>query len=162
MKIEDFSGNILEVNRAEEEEVLSPQTAYLITDLLEGVIKNGTGYNAKALGRPAAGKTGTTNDFSDAWFIGYTPDLVAGVWVGYDDRSPLGERESGGVIACPVWTRFMQEATKDKPELDFPVPDNIVFVRIDTKTGHHTVACDDDDIGYTRSHVAALSPHNDR
>lgn len=139
IKIEDASGNILEVNRAEEEEVLSSQTAYLITDLLEGVIKNGTGYNARTLGRPAAGKTGTTNEFSDAWFIGYTPELVTGVWVGYDDRSTLGERESGGVIACPIWTKFMQEVLKDKPVLDFAVPDNIVFVKIDAKTGLLTI-----------------------
>ncbi len=135
IKIEDALGNILEVNRAKEEEVLSPQTAYLITDLLQGVIKNGTGYNARALGRPSAGKTGTTNEFNDAWFIGYTPELVTGVWVGYDDRSTLGERESGGVVACPIWTQFMQETLKNKPVSDFPVPENIVFIKIDPKTG---------------------------
>ncbi|MFH1784099.1 MAG: PBP1A family penicillin-binding protein [bacterium] len=135
IKIEDSAGNILEVQRPKEEEVLSPQTAYLITDLLNGVIENGTGYSARFLGRPAAGKTGTTNEFNDAWFIGYTPELVTGVWVGYDDRSTLGKKQSGGAVAAPIWTDYMRGALKGKPVLDFPVPDNIVFIKIDPLTG---------------------------
>ena len=135
IKIEDATGNILEVTRPKEEEVLSQQTAYLITDLLQGVVKHGTGYNARFLGRPAAGKTGTTNEFNDAWFIGFTPELITGVWVGYDDRSTLGEKKSGGAVACPIWTQFMRKALEGKPVLDFSVPDNIVFINIDPQTG---------------------------
>ena len=77
------------------EQVVSPETAYIITSLLEGVVRNGTGWRAKALGRPCAGKTGTTDDYSDAWFMGYTPDLITGVWVGFDQEKPLGKDETG-------------------------------------------------------------------
>ena len=102
-KILDRDGNLLEENLplfspkepSDEERILSPQTAYLMTHLLESVVQNGTGWRAKALGRPVAGKTGTTDQFLDAWFIGYTPELLTGVWVGFDDERTLGENELG-------------------------------------------------------------------
>jgi len=135
IRVEDQQGNILEKNLPQEEEIFNPTIMYLITNLLRGVIENGTGRYARWLNRPAAGKTGTTNDFTDAWFIGYTPQLVCGVWVGYDDRRTLGNRMSGGVLACPIWTKFMKEALSKEPVLDFPVPSGITFAKIDPETG---------------------------
>jgi penicillin-binding protein 1A len=136
LRVEDKDGRILEENIPVEQEVLSPQTCYVMTNLLRGVIERGTGQAARALGRPSAGKTGTTNDCSDAWFIGYTPQMVAGVWVGYDERSiSLGDKMTGGRVSCPIWTSFMAGALKGEPVLNFTPPDNIVFTLIDPKTG---------------------------
>ncbi|HKI50920.1 MAG TPA: PBP1A family penicillin-binding protein [Geothermobacteraceae bacterium] len=121
--------------RQSRERVISPETAYLITNLMESVVQKGTGWRAKAVGRPVAGKTGTTNDLKDAWFIGYTPDLVAVSWVGYDQERPLGEMETGSKAAAPAWVEFMQAATRNTPAREFPVPDSIEFRAIDPKTG---------------------------
>jgi penicillin-binding protein 1A len=106
-----------------------------MTDLLKAVIQEGTGFRAKALKRPAAGKTGTTNDLRDAWFIGFTPKLVTGVWVGYDDRRPMGKGETGSRAASPIWLYFMSDVLKDKPVEDFQTPEGVVFAKIDAKTG---------------------------
>jgi penicillin-binding protein 1A len=135
IRVEDRTGRVLEENIPAEQEVLSPQTCYVMTNMLKGVIDRGTGAAAREMGRPCAGKTGTTNDFSDAWFVGYTPQLVAGVWVGYDDRTPLGPRMTGGHVSCPIWTRFMADALKGEPVLGFIPPDGICFTLIDPKTG---------------------------
>ncbi len=135
IRVEDASGGVLEENFPEEEVVLSAQTAYIMTYLLKEVAERGTGWYTRHIGRPRAGKTGTTNKFTDAWFIGFVPNLVTGVWVGYDDNHTLGERQSGAVAACPMWTEFMKEALQDTPVLEFSVPPNIVFVKIDPKTG---------------------------
>jgi penicillin-binding protein 1A len=121
--------------RQSRERVISPETAYLITNLMESVVQNGTGWRAKALGRPVAGKTGTTNDLKDAWFIGYTPDLVAVTWVGYDQEKPLGDMETGSKAAAPAWVSFMTTAMKGVPVRDFKIPDSIEFRSIDPKTG---------------------------
>ncbi len=134
-KIIDKDGVVIEDNAPEIKEVISPQTAYLMTKMLEGVIENGTGWRARSLGRPAAGKTGTTNGLNDAWFLGYLPNLTAGVWVGYDNEKKLGRHETGSRAALPIWLAFMKAATKDKPVEDFPVPDGIEFARIDAETG---------------------------
>lgn len=135
IRVEDPQGNVLEKNLPQEEEIFNPTTMYLMTNLLRGVVENGTGKYARRLNRPAAGKTGTTNDFTDAWFVGYTPQLVAGVWVGYDDRRSLGNKMSGGVVACPIWTKFMKEALAKELVLDFPAPSGVTFVKIDPETG---------------------------
>lgn len=135
-KIVDKDGKVLENNFPVEKEVLSPQTSYVMTNLLKGVIKNGSGYAARQLNRPCAGKTGTSNDSVDAWFVGYTPQLVAGVWVGYDDRTSLGTKVTGGGLACPIWTNFMKEALKGYPVVDFIQPaSGIEWSLIDPKTG---------------------------
>ncbi len=97
------------------ERVISPETAYLVTNLMESVVRNGTGWRAKALGRPVAGKTGTTNDLKDAWFAGFVPQLVAVSWVGYDQERPLGHQETGSRAAAPAWVAFMKEAVKGMP-----------------------------------------------
>ena len=135
-QIQDRDGNVVEETEPSSVEVVSPQTCYLITSLLQNVIQEGTGQKARALGRPAAGKTGTTNDTRDAWFIGYLPQrMVAGAWVGYDIEKPLGNHETGAVAALPLWLEFMKEAVKDVPVDDFPVPDGIVFVKVDKESG---------------------------
>ncbi|MBN2332052.1 MAG: PBP1A family penicillin-binding protein [Deltaproteobacteria bacterium] len=116
-------------------QVISPQTAYLMTSMMESVVQQGTGRRARVLKRPLAGKTGTTNDYYDAWFLGYAPQLVTGVWVGFDDLKPLGKHETGSRAACPIWVDFMREALKEFPKTTFPVPPGIVFAKIDQKTG---------------------------
>jgi penicillin-binding protein 1A len=146
-RIEDREGNVLEEARIETEEVLSPQTAYLMTSLMEGVILRGTAAPLAAnLGIPLGGKTGTTSDFSDAWFIGFMPSLCAGVWVGNESRVSLGDRQSGAVAALPAWVAFMKRLIDDETKKaeeekrdpffeDFEVPPNITFMEIDRKTG---------------------------
>ncbi|MCL4558409.1 MAG: PBP1A family penicillin-binding protein [Deltaproteobacteria bacterium] len=120
--------------------VVDPATAYVMISMLRNVVKHGTGWRAGALGRPAAGKTGTTEDNRDAWFIGFTPDLTAGVWVGFDDNRSLGIGEVGGNAAAPIWLDFMKNAVAPYPDSDFPIPPNIVFARIDPKTGYLATA----------------------
>lgn len=115
--------------------VLSAEEAYLTTSLLRSVVEVGTGQRAKRVGRPVAGKTGTTNDAKDAWFVGYSPDLVCGVWVGYDDALPLGRRESGAVAALPIWVEFVKGAESSRPVIDFARPPGIQLERIDPNSG---------------------------
>jgi penicillin-binding protein 1A len=116
-------------------QVVPADEAYLITSALTSVVREGTGKSASVLGRPLAGKTGTTNQAKDAWFVGYSSDFVAGVWVGYDEALPLGYGEAGAVTALPVWISFMKAAESGRPAIDFPRPPGIVTVRIDPVTG---------------------------
>ncbi len=134
-KVLDRTGKVIYRAAPSKRQVISPQTAFLMTHLLRGVVEHGTGRLMLRLKRPVAGKTGTTNDLRDAWFIGFTPQLVAGVWVGRDDNKPLGRRETGARAAGPIWLGFMQEAVKELPPEDFPVPPGVVFTRIDPQTG---------------------------
>ncbi len=113
--------------------VLNPASVYQVVSLMKGVVKYGTARKALSLNRPVAGKTGTTNDMRDAWFMGIAPSLVAGVWVGMDDYSILGE--TGGTAALPIWIDYMQEALKGQPATDFPVPPGIALEEIDAETG---------------------------
>ncbi|MFO7813671.1 MAG: PBP1A family penicillin-binding protein [Pelovirga sp.] len=115
--------------------VISPETAYLTTNIMESVVQHGTGRQARVLNRPSAGKTGTTNDLKDAWYVGYIPQLAAVSWIGYDQEQPLGRRETGGRAALPAWIAFMQEAIKLYPAEHFPVPDTIEFYPIDRQNG---------------------------
>lgn len=147
-RIEDKEGNLLEENLPETETVISPQTAYMMTYLLKGVIERGTAAEAAPLlqDKALAGKTGTTDDFTDAWFIGFSPSLCAGVWIGFDTKITIGDRMAGAVAALPVWIDFFKkiiEAEKKTAEEngqdfvyeDFEVPPNLNFVTIDRKTG---------------------------
>lgn len=144
-KIEDGEGRVLEENFPQKEIVLSPQTSFVMIDLLKKAIDYGTGRRVRWLGftRPCGGKTGTvgwtgeedTDKTIDAWFIGFTPDLVTGVWVGNDDASPLGEKMTGSAVAIPIWTKFMQKALEGKPVKDFSSPSGVVFKKIDVETG---------------------------
>lgn len=128
-------GTVLEDNRPRLAQAISPETAFLITSMLQSVVEEGTGKKVRALNRPCAGKTGTTNDVRDAWFIGFTPQLVAGVWLGFDDLSPLGKHETGAVAASPVWLDFMQQALQNEPVQTFKVPEGIIYVKVNLKTG---------------------------
>ncbi len=126
---------IVEENLPRASRVLSPELAYVMTSLMQGVIQEGTGKRVREVGRPAAGKTGTTNDFRDAWFLGFTPELVTGVWVGFDDGTSLGRLESGGRVASPIWLEFMKGALKGRPITDFSIPSGIRFYRINAESG---------------------------
>jgi penicillin-binding protein 1A len=134
-RILDGRGREIEGLEIDSEQVIEPATAYLMTSLLESVVKEGTGRRMRALGRPAAGKTGTTNDLHDAWFMGYTPDYIAGAWVGYDQERPLGKKETGSRAAGPIWLDFMKTAHQGLPVKVFQVPRGVVFSRIDADTG---------------------------
>ena len=141
-RIEDFRGNVLEERFPRYDQVFNPQLIYLMVDMMKGVVDDGTARKIRRMGfnRPAAGKTGTTNDFRDAWFTGFTPTLSTSVWVGYDDATSMqnkrGIRITGSQGGIPIWVNFMKEAMKDNPVKDFPVPDNIEFAEVDPKTGY--------------------------
>jgi penicillin-binding protein 1A len=137
--VRNREGAVLAEAKPAAHEVLSPQIAGVMNALLEGVITDGTGAAAASLGRPLAGKTGTTDDFTDAWFIGYTPDLVVGVWVGFDAKKTLGSKETGAQAALPIWQQFMQESLKDQPPVPFPEVDGLTHVAVDHATGLRAV-----------------------
>lgn len=128
-------GELLEEPSPKVADAIRPEIAYALTNILRGVIERGTGKSAAALGRPAAGKTGTTNDYRDAWFVGYTPGLVAGVWLGYDDNHPAGRGFTGGQAAAPIWLDFMRAALEGAPARDFPKPSRVVTRLIDRASG---------------------------
>jgi len=134
-KIYDRDGTLLESSKLIRKKVIDMSTAYIMTNILESVVKSGTGRRVKALKRPVAGKTGTTNNLFDAWFLGYTPRYTTGVWVGLDQEASLGKGETGSRTASPIWLDYMQNALKGKPARTFNVPEGIVFAKIDAKTG---------------------------
>jgi penicillin-binding protein 1A len=135
LKIVGPDGHTIEETRPRETIALSEQTAYVTTSVMQGVISRGTGRAARALRRSAAGKTGTTNDCTDAWFIGFTPELATGVWVGFDDMRTLGKKQTGGRVAAPIWTDFMKAALSGKPVSEFKEPPRIEFVDVDPRSG---------------------------
>lgn len=118
--------------------VLSPATAFITTQILKDVLTYGTAKSLKKFSQahPSAGKTGTTDDYRDAWFVGYTPRVITGIWAGYDKPRPVGKGFTGGAVAAPIWERFMRKAVASKPAADFPRPDTIVSVSIDPATGY--------------------------
>lgn len=119
-------------NRAQ---VADPRSAYQLVSILEGAIQRGTGIRARSIGKPLAGKTGTTNDYRDAWFVGFSPDLVAGVYVGFDEPRSLGHQEAGSRAALPIWKAFMEEALADAPATPFRIPEGIRLMRVSHATG---------------------------
>jgi len=136
MKVEDREGNVLEQGGAELTRSLSEDTAFIMQNLLRSVVQSGTGWRAKALGRPSGGKTGTTNDMIDAWYMGFTPKVVTGVWVGFDEVAPMGQNETGSRAAAPIWVGFMQKAMADRPVLPFPAPPpGIEMVKVEPDSG---------------------------
>lgn len=135
-RVESGGGELPLAARAVERRVMEPAVAYLTTSVLKSVIEEGTGRRARSLGRPLAGKTGTTNKAKDAWFVGYSTDLVVAVWVGYDDALPLGWGESGATSALPIWAALMKAAHEGKPATDFPRPAEIVEAQIDPVSGY--------------------------
>jgi penicillin-binding protein 1A len=136
MRISDGDGRLLEDSRPRERpQRMSPETAYVVTDMMKGVVEVGTARKAQALGRPAAGKTGTSTNYRDAWFYGFTPELLCGVWVGRDDFKPIGHDVTGGQAALPIWMDFMRAALHGRPVRDFPVPAGVVLARANPETG---------------------------
>jgi membrane carboxypeptidase/penicillin-binding protein len=134
-RVLDRSGVPLERRQIEVESVLPADTAFLITHMLSGVLDRGTARAARAMGfdLPAAGKTGTTNDYRDAWFVGFTPTLLVTVWVGFDDNRPI--HLAGAQAALPIWVEFMREATRGHPPLTFQPPPDVELVTIDPQSG---------------------------
>ena len=146
-RIEDKDGNILEEHSIESEEVISPQVAYIMTSLLQGVVQRGTAQAVKWLEKPLGGKTGTADEYSNAWFIGFSPTLCAGVWVGHEEGNmTIGERQSGAVAALPAWREFFEKTIEDEKRTaeengeeynpgEFEIPPNLDYATIDYKTG---------------------------
>ncbi|MGV1098420.1 penicillin-binding protein 1A [Thiovibrio sp. JS02] len=146
-KIVDGSGRVLEQQRPQFSEAMDARTAYQVTRLLEGVIEEGTGKGVRELGVPAAGKTGTTDQNMDAWFVGYTPEIATCVWVGHDQKIPLGATETGGKAAAPIWLDFMKQATQRYPVTGgFKVPPGIVILPLDNSTGLRGLSMEGADI----------------
>ena len=150
-RVTSYDGALLEEAHPEVHDVISPDVARTMTAMLEEVIQFGTGIQARALGRPAAGKTGTTQDYTDAWFMVFTPQLTAGVWVGYDDKQiSLGKKETGARAALPIWLQFMKNALEGQPALDFP---NVVT--LEQQAGEHRVNVDTPDTAPTEDEPPA-------
>jgi penicillin-binding protein 1A len=140
-RVEDANGRVLWENPVQRSAVLSPEVAFLTTDLMRDVVDSGTGWRVRSAGLPgnvpAAGKTGTTNDAADAWFVGFTPDVTAGVWVGFDKRERIAVGAGGGNIAAPIWGRVMAEyySNRAAPSPWAP-PHSVMLQAIDTETGY--------------------------
>jgi len=158
-EIRSASDEVLHTEQRREKIVLSQEAAYLVTDCLKKVITLGTGQAARLGDRPVAGKTGTTDNYVNAWFVGYTPELCCAVYVGYDDRKSMGRGQTGGVVAAPIWARFMTEALKDTVPSEFPIPAGIVFVNMDGRTGR--VASNRSGISYRQAFVAGTEPKDE-
>jgi penicillin-binding protein 1A len=136
-RIEARDGRLLEQNLPRRSEAISAQTAYVVTTMLQSVVDEGTGRSIRARGitRHLAGKTGTTDEYGDAWFVGFSPDLAAGVWVGFDERRSMGKKETGARVALPIWIDFMTGALKAIPDRPFPEPHGIVKREICPESG---------------------------
>jgi penicillin-binding protein 1A len=135
LQVKDSWGEELYKSEKETQEAISPQTAYILNYLLQQVVQDGTGWRAKALGRPVAGKTGTTDEQKDAWFLGYAPYLLTGVYVGFDDPRPMGKYETGSRAAAPIWLSYRQEVEDSYAVQDFSRPPGIVMARVDARNG---------------------------
>ena len=135
-KIVDRDGKMLEENRPDAHDAVRADTAYVMLNILRGVIERGTGVGARSLGWPMAGKTGTVDDYTDGWFVGFDPDITVGVWVGFDQKRSLGDGQDGASVALPIWREFMQAYIEDRPAPEgFVQPSNIVIVTVDATTG---------------------------
>jgi penicillin-binding protein 1A len=136
-QIEDHSGNELMEQRPRQREVLPAAPVAILNSMMRSVVDHGTGAVARAWGftLPAAGKTGTTDDYSDAWFVGYTPKVAAGVWVGYDAPKPIGRGMTGTKAAVPLWTEIMKVATEGHEPVEFEIPDEVVTRNVCSETG---------------------------
>lgn len=135
-RVLDRNGDLLEENRPQSRDALRPDTAYIMASLMRGVVQRGTGRRALQLNWPVGGKTGTVDDFTDAWFVGFDPDITLGVWVGHDEKKTMGNREEGARVALPIWIDFMRAYVGDREiQPQFDPPTNIVFAAVDPETG---------------------------
>ena len=135
IEVLDSNGRVLWKMKPARRTVMSKETAYIVTDMLRGVVQNGTGRKARGIRRPLGGKTGTTNAYRDALFVGFSPSLTSGVWIGYDNHDSLGDLETGGRAALPIWVDFMEEVLTGVPYQDFAAPQNTVMAPIDRESG---------------------------
>jgi len=135
--ITDTAGNVIEDlrNTPPGPQVISPDVDFVMVNMMKGVVSRGTAQYAKQLGRPVAGKTGTSANYKDVWFNGFTTDLLASVWIGRDDSTPIGDKITGGGAAVPIWLDFMQKAHPRTKVRDFPVPPNVTFARVEPWSG---------------------------
>jgi penicillin-binding protein 1A len=134
--ISDLNNNIIEENFPDRKQVIDKETAFIMNYLLQGVVRSGTGWRARSLPAPIGGKTGTTNDYTDAWFIGFSPTLTVGVWVGFDQKKKLGNEETGSQVAAPIFVAFMEKYLGKYPETDkFRIPSGVYMITIDKYTG---------------------------
>jgi len=137
-KVVDYDGHVLEENYPEVKDVISSATARTMTSLLREVVLHGTAASAASMKHALAGKTGTTNDFTDAWFIGFSPSVTCGVWVGYDEKKTLGKKEAGALAALPIWITYMKSALVGLDNEEFfpppPPPPNALAIKEDTPT----------------------------
>jgi penicillin-binding protein 1A len=156
-KIVDRTGNVFEETTVQSEQVIDPRIAFLTTYVMQDVVRSGTGTRVRSIARPVAAKTGTTNDNRDAWFIGATPSLIAGIWVGFDQEASLGNEEVGGRTAAPIWLYFMEKALDQMPVESFPVPDGIVFEKINPQTGTSAGASEK---GISEAFLQGTSPNS--
>jgi len=165
--IEDYQGNVLREFTSQSAQVVDPQSIYMVLDMLRAVVEQGTARSLRDWGfdRPAAGKTGTTNDAKDLWFIGFTPELVTAVWVGYDDNRPVTDamhRElTGAAAAIPIWVRFMENALQHERYREFPIPEGILFEYVDPTTGE-IVPPDFPNAQQVAVKIGTVLPHKDR
>lgn len=143
--VKNRKGEIIEQLEPVFKEAVDPVTAFQMIHLLGGVIQDGTGRNARTLGIPAGGKTGTTDNCRDAWFIGFTPEVVTAVWVGREDKKSLGNKETGGRVACPIWTSFMSVTKEEMVKQNFSMPQGIALVPVDRQTGEIIIPKKDDE-----------------
>ena len=157
LKVEDQYGNILESSIPESEQVTSKETAFLMSNVLQDVVQRGTGRRARAIGRPSAGKTGTTNDSVDAWYIGYIPQLLTGVYVGFDQPRNMGKSETGSRAAAPIWISFMKDAVANLPTEQFPQPPGITTIKIH-KSGRRATACDNNEDTHEEHYKSGTEP----
>jgi penicillin-binding protein 1A len=141
LTVKDRDGNLLEENRGEPSDVIRADTAFVMTNLLRGVLVRGTAIRAAEMASqwPLAGKTGTVDDNTDAWFIGFDPDITVGVWIGLDEKKSLGSAEQGSFAALPMWMEFMKSYIESRPDKDdppeFEAPGNIIFLKVDQANG---------------------------
>jgi penicillin-binding protein 1A len=158
VSVVDREGNLLEDHRPTPRDAIRADTAYVMTNLLRGVVQRGTAAAAASLDWPLAGKTGTVDDYTDAWFIGFDPRITVGVWVGYDEKKPIGSGETGSVTALPIWIEFMRHYIELRGDREnppsFEPPGNIVFVAVDRSTGEPT----EEGAGLQEAFIAGTQP----
>jgi penicillin-binding protein 1A len=159
LKILDREGNLLEENRPEPHDAIRADTAFVMTNVLRGVTQRGTAASANSLRWPVAGKTGTVDDYTDAWFVGFDPEITVGVWVGHDEKKPVGRGETGASAALPIWMEFMRAWIAQRgsdPMPEFAAPGNIVFLAVDRSTGSPT---GDATAAINEAFISGTEPH---
>jgi penicillin-binding protein 1A len=158
ISVQDREGNLLEDHRPVPRDAIRADTAYVLTNLMRGVVQRGTAAAAASLDWPLAGKTGTVDDYTDAWFVGFDPNITVGVWVGYDEKKPIGTGETGATTALPIWIDFMRTYIAKRGDREnlptFEAPGNIVMVTVDRTTGEPV----DDEQGFREAFISGTQP----